>query len=88
MRVVGGDDPTTLAMGDAYAVSNPTISETFESTDGKIGLDFQVNDEILLYGSVSTGVPSPADSKRCVSATICARARLMIHKKSSTTKSA
>ena len=66
------DDPTTPLVDESALITNPTLDETFESTDGKIGLDFQVNDQVLLYGSISTGFQAGGFQTLCFGSPVCA----------------
>jgi len=71
-RVAFPDDPSTPLIDESALITNPTIDETFESTDGKIGLDFQINDEILVYGSISTGFQAGGFQTLCFGSPVCA----------------
>jgi iron complex outermembrane receptor protein len=54
---VGGraSDDEKHVQFDNTRVVNPSVTVSNSRTDWRVGLDFQMNDDILLYGSASTG---------------------------------
>jgi len=54
----GADTPLVPPIGEGLRATDVTVEETWDDVSPKIGLDYQVNEDHLIYASVSKGFKS------------------------------